>query len=393
MLGGKVVPKCIIIALTYDDNIFFMHTHEKLVLPCLNILSEVNQKTLIMEFEHLTTYTTSRKFTLLGEIENKQDKYYVYAVIDAFPNNGKYIPISKICYMLDKGVIEDEKTKKALTLLMANIFKQKNFDKEIIQKDIEAKRRLSKIQNTLLTDEDKNYIKQYYLGRQQFMAFYSDFNLSRLMSILLQAKNGTLLEPSCGSGRLFEYLDRENIKITCYEIDPKSSMVCHILYPEVNVICDDALENLEQVEGKFDYSLCSPPWGLYVGKLRNYDLTSKLEGEDSTFYFTELMIRSLKHGGRGVILLPTSIFQTKQYNRFCELLTEWGEILLRVDLPGECCSTSNIIIDSTILVFVRKYNIINDKKFAYVRISQEEWAEFILEKSEELPEKLLGYLN
>lgn len=93
-------------------------------------------------------------------------------------------------------------------------------------------------------------------------------------------------------------------------------------------------------------------------------------------------------------MLPTSIFQTKQYDRFCELLTEWGEILLRADLPGECCSTSNIIIDSTILVFVRKYNnIINTRKFAHVRISQEEWAEFILEKSEKLLEKLLGYLN
>lgn len=287
------LSKCIIIALTYDDNIFFMHIHEKLVLPCLNILSEVNQKTLTIEFENLTTYVTSRKFTLLGEIENKQDKYYVYAVIDAFPNKGEYIPISKISHMIDEGDIKDEKTKEALTLLKTNIFKQKNFDEKVSQNDIEAKRRLSKTRNTMLTDEDKKYIKQYYLGRQQFMAFYSDFNLSRLMSGLLQAKDGTLLEPSCGSGRLLEYLDRENIRITCYEIDPKSSEVCHILYPEANVICGDALESLEQIEGKFDYSLCAPPWGLYVGKLRNYDLTSKLEGEDSTFYFTELMIRSL----------------------------------------------------------------------------------------------------
>lgn len=396
MVSCNKISKCIIIGLTYDDKIAFVNEKKgEIRLPCLNIYGEVDQKTLSDAYTKKTSYTTNRQFMLLGKIKVAQEHYYVYGIIDAFLEQKNCMAISDVTKMLDEGKIGDEKTQVALTLLKKCIFEKKNFNKLISAKDIVAKKLLSNKQSEHLTDEDKDYIKKYYLGRQQFMAFYSDFNLSRFMSGLLQAQHGTLLEPSCGSGRLLEYLDRKNIKITCYEIDPQSAKVCSILYPEANVICGDALEYLKQVEGKFDYSMCSPPWGLYVGKLENYKLTSKLGGEDSTFYFTELMIRSLKHGGKGIILLPTSIFQMEQYNNFCELLGEWGEILLRVDLPSECCSASNIIIDSTILLFVRKfYNVDNRAtEFAHIKVYHEEWNEFISGESKKLVNKVLSYLH
>ena len=397
--GEEKVPsnnffKCIITALNYDDNILFIRTQDKLKLPCFNLYGEVSQKKLSQEFTNLTSYSVNRNFMLLAEIKIQKEKYYVYAIVDGFPNPKNHVLVFKDLKVLTEEKIENKMTYAALEILKKNRFEQKNFNEIVVQQDKEAKKRLKNVQNNLLTDEDKDYIKKYYLGRQQFMAFYSDFRLSRLMSGLLQAKSGSLLEPSCGSGRLLEYLDRDNLRITCYEIDPQSAKVCSILYPEVNVICGDALDNLEQIEGKFDFVLCSSPWGLYVGKLENYILTSRLGGEDSTFYFSELAIRSLRDGGKGILFLPTSIFRMEQYKEFCNLVGEWGKILLRVDLPSECCSSSNIIIDCTMLIFIRKYNSVNDfNEFTHIKISKEEWEEFITEKSETLINKLLYCLS
>ncbi len=375
--------KCVIVALTYDNHIILSGTQQEPELPCLNLQGEVNQKVLSNAFFQLTSCTSSRQFMLISRFNVQQETFQVYSVMDRFQDKQNYLPVSTIFNMVEQGLIKDEKTRSALEILKKCMVNQKNFDEQITKNDAEAKRRLSSIHNDSLTNEDKDYIKQYYRGRQQFMAFYTDFSLSRLLSELLHAKNGTLLEPSCGSGRLLEYLERDSLTITCYEIDPKSAKVCSILYPEANIICEDALGNLEQVEGNFDYCICSPPWGLYVGKLEKYDLTAKLGGEDCTFYFIELAIRALKNGGKGIILLPTSMFQMEQYSKFFELLEDWVQILVQIDLPKECFTSSNINVESTILLFKRTQGCKNNSnEFPYFSISREEWEDYSTGRSE-----------
>lgn len=377
---------CVIAAITYDDRLLLVGTPQKPELPCFVLRDEISQNTLSGALFQLTSCRTGREFIWVDSFTARQEAFRLYAVVDRFQDEHCHSqPAAVLFDMAAQGGIEDEKTRLGLKILQKRMVNQKNFDGEIAAQAAEANRRLRRMQDGSLTREDKEYIKQYYRGRQQFMAFYTDFNLSRLLSELLQAKNGAVLDPACGSGRLLEYLDKDSLSITGYEIDPKSAKVCKLLYPQATIICDDALAHLDQVSGRFDFCICSPPWGLYVGKRPQYDLTAQLGGEDSTFYFLELSIRALKPGGKSVILLPTSLFQLEQYRRLFDLLDDWVQILGRIDFPKECFSTSNIHVESTVLLVMRNgEHQTASREFFYHRISCEEWEAYSSGHTDEL---------
>lgn len=248
----------------------------------------------------------------------------------------------------------------------------------------------SKTENYNLTKSDIQFIKKNYNGRQIFRGFYTDYSIAFLMGKLISPRSGKVLDPSCGTGRLFEYIQSSEIDLYGLEIDRESAVVCKLLYPEVNITVCDALSHLQYIEDSFEYVIANPPWGLDVGsKYNNYYLNKLLTEKKSTALFVELCIRCLKENGKGVILVPNSFF-SKSFDKARQFLFSSVNVYTIIKLPKNIFYNSNIFVESSIILFIN-----NNKRTPLLELSvdENEWSNIDNNKNLTLANKLVREVN
>ncbi|PAE18292.1 HsdM family class I SAM-dependent methyltransferase [Robertmurraya siralis] len=227
--------------------------------------------------------------------------------------------------------------------------------------------------NTTLNDRQRKFVKRYYNGRQLLRGFYTDFAVSYLMAMLLDVKKGNVLDTSCGSGRLFEYIP-SNCEVQKYgfEIDPESSKICKLLYPDVNIENCDALAKINRISQKFNYVIANPPWGLQVNteNYNGYSLTNIPTKNNSTALFIELGIHSLVDGGRGIFLVPKSLF-TNEFKDVIKYMESNGNVLAIIELPSSAFYNSNIMVESCLIYYEKSKDKINQIKTITISLVNE----------------------
>ncbi|MEF2246387.1 HsdM family class I SAM-dependent methyltransferase [Paenibacillus sp. IITD108] len=202
----------------------------------------------------------------------------------------------------------------------------------------------------LLTKEEKKFVRNHYMGRQVFRGFYTDLQLSRLLTMLLKPLAGRLLEPSCGTGRLLEYLDRSKLQIVCCEIDRQAASICKSIYPEITLLTGDTLAKIDELRSQFDYVLANPPWGLRVNQYYDkYELFNVTPEKRSTALFLELCINALKPGGKCAIILPES-YKSEEFSSVNNYVQNSSAVLAEIHFPKHVFFSSNILVSGYILI-------------------------------------------
>lgn len=308
--------------IAFDDNAEFIIMNED-ELPEIKTDKVLSNEVLIYELANKIDATVL-SITKLDKYDYDNKIYFYYSAKIKINSDLDIIPLSEITNKLKS---------KYRSLLDSRIVK--NYISKII---------LNKLSKH--TDLDIQYIKDNYCGRIFTDAFFSQYKISFLLSQLLKADHGKLLDPCCGSGRLLEYID-DNVSVHCFEIDKKNADICKFLYPNANIIVDDVLDHKDKLCSEFEYFIANPPWGLMANR-SNYILPKRINHHNSIFYFLELCLQSLKPGGRGVFFYITSMLSENQQEELIKSILETTEIMAEIVLPKEACA--NMITESKILL-------------------------------------------
>ncbi len=173
-------------------------------------------------------------------------------------------------------------------------------------------------------------------GEGVLYEFYTPDYICELMynlAILHGYDGGSILEPSIATGRLIKpFVDfKKDTKITGFEINPITTRICQITYPEANIY-NNYFETTFLQQPRFttrlevkkltwlkDYPFSlvigNPPYGKYKNKYSSYFKKPKIAQIEIFFMYYGLML--LKKGGL-LIYLTSSNFLRNGNTYNCE---------------------------------------------------------------------------
>ncbi len=173
-------------------------------------------------------------------------------------------------------------------------------------------------------------------------------------------KNKHILEPSCGNGRILEYIPEGNT-VLAFEPDENPYIAAKISFPNFE-IKNDILESLfyrnnnpKMYTGlprqKFDLVIGNPPYRKFTSRFKDEKKHTLAETYDQ--YFIARSIDLLKIDGLSIMIVPNSFMQNdNKYNEFKDKFNQKAELLEAYRLPNSIFPNTDIGTD--ILVFRKK---------------------------------------
>jgi SNF2 family DNA or RNA helicase len=144
--------------------------------------------------------------------------------------------------------------------------------------------------------------------------FYTHPLISYLIKEILKIPdNARVIDPTCGSGRLFTHMPN---KTMCHgiEIESNAYKIAKALYPSGQIIQDDIMFHMYKED--FNYIIANPPFTLMLedraGLYNNTGYDNKIVSEVAVMEFA---IRSLKSKGYMAFVMPRNVLEEKFYDR------------------------------------------------------------------------------
>lgn len=212
-----------------------------------------------------------------------------------------------------------------------------------------------------ITEEERQLLKENYsgygsvLGVDGLAQFFTPDCVSKFIADYINPKlppNAKILEPSAGAGSLLKYI-KEDTNITCVKIDEISSKILKIC-TEHEVINDSAMNHCR--ENYYDAIISNPPFNITIEGDIQWDCT-KLDKKlnkykaNSDNFFLEMAVKSLKVGGYGIFILPSSIGFKSALKKTREFILDNCWFIANIELPPETFSASGTTIKTHILIF------------------------------------------
>ena len=235
--------------------------------------------------------------------------------------------------------------------------------------------------------------------RGELGSYFTPRNIADFMVRLIDAREGTIFDPSCGSGglliaahRLAHSEGKKPRALDLYgnDLNPrmveaaKANFLVHALDPG-HVLHGDGLDLSRMTAqwfksgrshqatvtpiwdgppGPFDVVLANPPFAGHEKDpeiLKHFSSAFREDGSvrslNKTLPFLELIVASLKEGGRAGIVLPTSILNAEEdsFQRFRELLLQHAELLAIIGLPEKAFVHTDCGVHGALLFFKRSH--------------------------------------
>lgn len=153
--------------------------------------------------------------------------------------------------------------------------------------------------------------------------------------------DGSILEPCGGLGTLLAPLEGKGLLVTAFELDQICAAIGWKLTPWASWTNDNAFDHLKEIEGRFDWVLANPPFGIKWGTYSAEQVCTS-GATRSEHMFLELALRSLKAGGHAAFIAPQT-FLTTGPKKFRQWLQEHAAIISNdergVPLSGEFALT------------------------------------------------------
>jgi superfamily II DNA or RNA helicase len=169
------------------------------------------------------------------------------------------------------------------------------------------------------------------LNKQQFFTHHLVSKiLTKMLHIPQQAR---VYDPTCGSGRMFEYMPNHGM---CHgvELEENAYDIASALYPEAQIVNDDTMLHIHEKE--FNYVIGNPPFTL---TFEDKAFLFKYAGFNNTMFsevaVMEIAIRSVKNMGYVALVMPENVFLNKFQDKdnFMKYFTKHMNPIAKIDLP------------------------------------------------------------
>lgn len=225
-----------------------------------------------------------------------------------------------------------------------------------------------------ITDEDRQFLKESFTGQGGLIPngfnggqFLTPPRITKMiwdmMKPHLPAKP-KVLEPSCGSGGFFEYAPQDS-DMTGIELDKSSARIAKLIYPEANIINNDAIIHSLRLDDDFDLVIGNPPFGISIEesfenypqlsdwqtlkKSKNKKKENVLKGKSENV-FLELAIKHVKPGGYIAFILPQGIAFAQASENIRQLMYKTCWQKANIHLPGTAFQHVGTTVSTQILI-------------------------------------------
>lgn len=220
------------------------------------------------------------------------------------------------------------------------------------------------LSNVVLDDAIAIRIYEYRLsvgmseGSTSLGDFYTPKNIARLLSDLLDMKDGSVYDPCCGSGSILYQANRSSAKLQLYgqTADMRSYQICqmnsflHKLPVNLGKKPADTLTEDLHADRKFDYISANIPFNLsywrddttYIGDTRwQYGIPPE---SNANFAWVQHIVSHLAKEGRAVVILPNGSLTTQLQaeRKIRQSLLEDGLIEAIVALPPKIFYSTSV---------------------------------------------------
>jgi len=165
--------------------------------------------------------------------------------------------------------------------------------------------------------------------------FFTPLEFCRLIISILQIQHtATVLDNSCGIGRMAWFLSNKKL-FTGIEIEYYAYQIAKKIYPN-SQIYNGSLLSFEIPEESFDYVLLNPPFNLPLYSRDGSMIHINWEGKIlSHIASLEIGVRALRKGGFLAAILPRNVWKLESTRKFHEWFLASMTEILRIHLPKE----------------------------------------------------------
>jgi hypothetical protein len=167
----------------------------------------------------------------------------------------------------------------------------------------------------------------------------------------------SVLDPTCGSGRLLAPFKAAGAQVLGIELDQVAADHARFAIGNQNVRTGDLLDYRHLLTG-FSLVITNPPYGIYwtapdAGEVWTCETSGGLiESQGATL---EIAARSLAYGGYLVAIIPTSTFQNAKDRFLRDTLYTQFEPILQATLPNLFAEEYGIAVEVDLVIAHRSY--------------------------------------
>lgn len=200
-------------------------------------------------------------------------------------------------------------------------------------------------------------------GKSKHQQYYTPIELSKTIFEMLlpmikqDIKDISILDPTCGSGRLLVPWKKANASVLGIELDKESAKVAKRLIGKENVRVGDILDYEKHLED-FSLVLTNPPYGIYWNiKDRDFSFDSECYGGsvESQAATIEISTDALAYGGVLVAIIPTTTFSNAKDKKIRTHLYDRYNILLKATLKNLFKKEYNINVSVDLVIAQKRY--------------------------------------
>lgn len=258
----------------------------------------------------------------------------------------------------NKGVKQEER----FNLLMVLLEKNKNNIQDEKFNDILTLINILDYSNCDLIQEIFMTIGSKYT-KFNLDQFYTPLTVSKFISQLMETgADKNAIDPAGGTGDLLLFYKGNK---TVWDIDENALKLCKFNYDlnkqsNYNLVCKNSLENFEESESSYSYSVMNPPFGsntVVTDKsiLEKFELGKGKKKQEIGILFLELGLKLLKDNGVLFIIVPAGYVGNR--NKICSEMRDLilkNRLIASISLPENTFKRSGTGVNTYLLIIQKK---------------------------------------
>ncbi|MEN6624266.1 MAG: SNF2-related protein [Smithella sp.] len=243
----------------------------------------------------------------------------------------------------------------------------------------------------LLTEEE------YHAARASTLtAHFTDDIIVKSMYQGLKSlgfEQGSILEPSCGTGRFFADMPAdmsENSSIYGVELDSLTGRMTQKIYPKTNISIQ-GFETTKFANNSFDLAIGNVPFGEYKVNDPAYQKENFLIHD----YFLAKMMDQVRSGGLAAVITSKGTMDKKD-PKVREYLARRGELVKAIRLPNNAFKAAGTEVTADILFLKKREKMLEEGSVLPSWVESKAWNEEGLTVNSyflEHPEDVMGQLE